>query len=58
MEKLGGKTMKRLLRLIRDARNYKEFEETVLHFLKWYNVPLTWTKSDLHAFYFNHGGKI
>lgn len=49
--------MTRLNKLIKQTNNIEEFVQTVLHFLKWYSIPVTWTKADLKSYYFNHGGK-
>lgn len=54
----GGKqNMSRLNRLVKDSKNVREFVETVLHFLSWYQIPITWNKENLKLYYYSKGGK-
>jgi len=41
----------RIFKLINKVKSYKEFEAIVIKYLKWYEIPKTWTKVDLKAFY-------
>ena len=43
---------KRLLRAVKLSKSYAQFEHRVIQFLKWYDVPKTWTKKDIEVFYF------
>lgn len=46
--------LKRLYKAVKAYKTYKAFEGRVLAFLKWYQVPMTWTKKDLETFYYSN----
>jgi hypothetical protein len=48
----------RLMSLVKRSNGISEFVDTVIRFLKWYDIPSTWTKKDLRDFYLRHGGKV
>ncbi len=48
------KTMRRLMKLVKKCKTYRQFEEQVLKWLHYYEVPPTWTKVHLEQFYNQH----
>lgn len=50
--------IKRLCRAVRISKNYEHFERRVIQFIKWYDIPITWTKKDIKDFYRLHGGTV
>jgi hypothetical protein len=50
--------MYKLLKLLKRVSNEQEFIEQALKWMKWYQLPIEWTKRDLIEFYRTNGGIV
>jgi hypothetical protein len=55
---MDAKDTRRLVKLVLASKDICIFVDNALKHLKWFAIPMAWTKKDLRDFYINHGGKL